>query len=122
MTSTNTTNRHNVALQRHVNSLTLLVHRFAFCEIGKVASSSWRHTLKRAIGDYSKDRWGGTVTRRFNMKKFLSKNYIKFVFVRHPFDRIRSAYKDKFVGKTGYWEEVGFHAETARITGGVYGL
>jgi hypothetical protein len=81
--------------------------RFAYCEIGKVASSTWRAILKALLGDDSRSRTSALLhpLRHINAND----RHFKFFFVRHPFDRLVSAYVSKFVKPTSYWHELGPH-------------
>ena len=70
-----------------VESLKLL-----YCVMPKAASRLWREMLEKATPR----------TRRLRgyppeQQRQILKTYFKFTFVREPFERILSAYKDKFV-------------------------
>ena len=80
--------------------------RVVYCPVGKVASSSWIGLLKQATGDYSKGRRSKRL-KHIDRAKINHKSYFKFMFVRHPFDRLVSAYKNKFQDKkSDYIKEV----------------
>lgn len=82
------------------------LYRFVYCGIGKVASSTWIGVLKRAIGDKSAGRQSPRLRHPINLRSTSMKKFFKFLFVRHPFDRILSAYKSKFRAKSQYWKTV----------------
>ena len=68
--------------------------KILYCVTPKVASRQWRAMVYQYKG----------LRRRLPLKSFpadqqkqMLKTYFKFTFVREPFERILSAYKDKFV-------------------------
>ena len=75
--------------------------------MGKVASSTWLDLLNRAVGDpHPSRRRSNRFARRKRYNKRLS-GYFKVLFVRHPFDRLVSAYYNKFAKeRTDYWSKV----------------
>nr|XP_053643002.1 carbohydrate sulfotransferase 11-like [Cherax quadricarinatus] len=77
-----------------------------YCFIPKVACTSWKRVWMKLTGIVPLDKDLSTIERRFihtglpllksNMESELKlKTYKKFIFVRHPFDRVLSAFKDK---------------------------
>ena len=68
--------------------------KILYCVTPKAASRQWRRMLYR----FNKGR-GELRLRAFHpgKQKEMLKTYFKFTFVREPFERILSAYKDKFV-------------------------
>lgn len=58
----------------------------------KVASTSWLSLLKDACGDRTFGRNSSKLKKLLESNE-LSVKFFKFTFVRHPLDRIRSAYK-----------------------------
>ena len=62
-----------------------------YCMVPKVASRQWRSLLARLNRTRLQPQHNPT-----EVKYFFSRNY-KFMFVREPFERLLSAYKDKFV-------------------------
>ena len=101
-------------------------HRVVYCSVPKVACSSWKTVLAQltdisGAGHVNETRRRAKVTRdprftldvhnntymdRIGLKqlyaypskdiKRILKNYTKFMFVRHPLERLVSAYRDKF--------------------------
>ncbi|XP_002737686.1 carbohydrate sulfotransferase 11-like [Saccoglossus kowalevskii] len=86
-------------------------HRLLTCLVKKVASTSWKRVFLVLLGfanssqinDDFDFRWEKMVVKhgrqRVTVKSLNSKifkNYVKFLFVRHPFTRLLSAYRDKF--------------------------
>ena len=75
--------------------------KILYCVTPKVASRQWREMLYR----FNKGlRRPGKRNLRLNsfspdQQKQMLKTYFKFTFVREPFERLLSAYKDKFVNR-----------------------
>ncbi len=106
--------------------------KLLFCGIPKVSSTSWKRKLIAMSKIHNVNRtWILTTTaiRHDEMMKHyglrflhtyspsdiadILKTYFKFVFVRHPFDRLVSAFKDKFNPNNphkGYQKIVGIKA------------
>jgi len=87
-----------------------------FCVLPKVASTNWKRTFL-GIDEKHKNKNLATISgsnihrmmagpnlndRKLRTKTIL-KDFYKFMFVRHPFERLASCYRDKFVNfdKTG---------------------
>ena len=106
-------------------------HRFMYCPIKKVSSSSWNYFFKSMIdreiesrqlwmkkhpGDWSRlsKRWGILNNSGFGpaldsaVDPEALKGYFKFIMVRHPLDRLASAYLDKVVGHRSKVETIDF--------------
>ena len=66
--------------------------KLLYCVTPKAASRQWRGMLQKFPG-------GNMRLNRFSreQRKQILETYFKFTFVREPFERILSAYKDKFV-------------------------
>ena len=94
-------------------------HQVLYCTIPKVACSSWKTVLTLMTGrvanvksPLSLDVHNNTFMSSVGLPRMnkyspaeydhLLRNYKKFVFVRHPLERLLSAYRDKFV-KTDSW-------------------
>ena len=94
-------------------------HQVLYCTIPKVACSSWKTVLTLMTGrvanvrnPLSLDVHNGTFLSSVGLPRMnkyspaeydhLLRNYKKFVFVRHPLERLLSAYRDKFL-KTNKW-------------------
>lgn len=84
-------------------------HKVVYCYIPKVACTTWKKIMAQLVGLKSKS----VHEQRFNLLSFHSKakvrsilqSYYKFLFVREPFERLLSAYKDKFTRKTNVWKK-----------------
>lgn len=84
-------------------------HRIVYCYIPKVASTTWKKTMAHLVGLKSKS----VHELRFKLLSSYSKakarsilqSYYKFLFVREPFERLLSAYRDKFTRKTNVWKK-----------------
>ena len=97
-------------------------HRFMYCPIKKVSSSSWNYLFKSMIdgeiesrqlwmkkhpGDWSRlqKRWGRLNNSGFDpawssaVDPEALKGYFKFIMVRHPLERLASAYLARIVGR-----------------------
>lgn len=87
-------------------------HKLGFCRNPKVSSSTWLARFKILIdnldfdtqftiqerNDLHESSWSGISTsKKFALLK--RQSILSFVFVRHPFDRIESAYYDKITGE-----------------------
>jgi len=84
-------------------------HKIVYCYIPKVACTTWKKIIAQLVGLKSKS----VHEQRFNLLSSQSKakarsilqNYYKFLFVREPFERLLSAYRDKFTRKTNVWKK-----------------
>jgi len=97
------------------NELRLVVdekHKILYCELPKVGCTNWKRTMLQLIHP---DKYGSMKVENIksphgkkgdNGYKYLSewppeeqikmiKSYYKFMFVRHPLERLLSAYRDK---------------------------
>ena len=88
-------------------------HQLAYCHVPKVASTSWMLTF--AEMNHLKNNETENLTKKLSLHGMLMTNFstlvstpkeiedinssrlYKFVFLRHPFERLISAYHDKFV-------------------------
>ena len=68
--------------------------KILYCVTPKAASRQWRVMLYRFNKVGKELRLHAFYPRQ---QKQMLKTYFKFTFVREPFERILSAYKDKFV-------------------------
>lgn len=86
-------------------------HKLLYCYIPKVACSNWKRVLMVMNGDAA-DPWSiktaDVHNRSLGYFRYLSQyspeeivhrlsTYYKFLFVRHPFERLVSAYRNKFI-------------------------
>ncbi|XP_077868876.1 carbohydrate sulfotransferase 8-like [Saccoglossus kowalevskii] len=78
-------------------------YHFLYCEIAKIGCTSWKRVLLVLLGvidnidsalDVDKMHYIDYPSISLMEPK---KNYTSFLFVRHPFKRILSAYRDKFL-------------------------
>ena len=86
-------------------------HRLLYCYVPKVACSNWKRVLLVLNGDAT-DPWkvntADVHNRTLGLFRYLNEytpdeivhrlyTYTKFLFVRHPFERLISAYRNKFI-------------------------
>ncbi|GIY59361.1 carbohydrate sulfotransferase 11 [Caerostris darwini] len=84
-------------------------HKLIYCFVPKVACTNWKRVLLSLQNSETKDPLSiaGNETHQANVFKTLNqftpeeiktklKSYWKFVFARHPYERILSAYRNKF--------------------------
>jgi hypothetical protein len=87
-------------------------HRFLYCDIPKVATSNWKRVFMTLSGR-AKSPWDDIESRDAHNRsrgyfRYLNeysaseivvrlRTYYKFLFVRDPFERLTSAYRNKFV-------------------------
>ena len=71
--------------------------KILYCVTPKAASRQWREMLYQ----FNKGLKGNLRLKSFppNQQKQMLETYFKFTFVREPFERLLSAYKDKFVNR-----------------------
>lgn len=81
--------------------------KLIYCYVPKVACTSWKRVWMKMIGKVSPDKDLSTIGRyavhtsvpnmasQKGMVDEALATYKKFLFVRHPFDRVLSAFKDK---------------------------
>ena len=95
-------------------------HKFIICYVPKTGASQWKNALLNilSIRPVSPNRTYISLFDR-SLFKFLNSfspkerqeklaSYQKFFFVREPFERLLSAYRDKFVGETTYlYQKIG---------------
>ncbi|XP_047498161.1 carbohydrate sulfotransferase 13-like isoform X2 [Penaeus chinensis] len=96
--------------------------KLLYCYVPKVACTSWKRVWMKIIGKVSPDKDLSTIGRytvHTSVPNLASQKamvdealatYKKFLFVRHPFDRVLSAFKDKLesTDKTSVYD---FHKE-----------
>lgn len=89
-------------------------YKFLYCSVPKVACSNWKRALLSLLGVNKTDQipntdlydYGGryyNTIRRMQLSMYTKeeveyriKNYRKFIFVREPFERLLSAWRNKF--------------------------
>jgi hypothetical protein len=97
----------------HVPNLVILRrYRLVFCPVPKVACSSWKRTIRRAMGfedwedtDPHDRRRNGLVylnraSRSQRTALLVRPDYVRALFVRNPWTRVVSAFRSKLEGKT----------------------
>ena len=78
--------------------------KLGYCEVPKAASTTWRHAfgaMNKAKGVsrqlwYSK-KYSIQANNNNDLTRLNQTNVLKIIIVRHPFERLGSAYHDKFV-------------------------
>lgn len=83
-------------------------HRLVYCYIPKVACSKWKKIMAKLVGLTGKS----VHKQKFNFLSYHSKadiryilqNYYKFLFVREPFERLLSAYRNKLTNQTDIYK------------------
>ena len=96
-------------------------HEVMGCFVAKVACSTWKYIMINATGKVNNVKRGQIAihSRPFMRTVGLHvladytpdeiehrlRNYYKFMLVRHPFDRLSSAYREKFGPKNTYYHE-----------------
>lgn len=88
-------------------------HNILYCSTAKVASTTWRKVLGRLEGRTGKGfRPHGKSAFRLlsqypyhEIKRKLA-IYKKFMFVREPFERLLSAYRDKFLSERSFRDKI----------------
>ncbi|XP_077978807.1 carbohydrate sulfotransferase 9-like [Glandiceps talaboti] len=99
-------------LEQITGSTTIYVddkYKFLYCPIHKVATANWRRVLMVLAGDVKNESLVGTshyfayTSKHRPLRKYTPKErihrlntYKKFMFVRHPYERLLSAFRDKF--------------------------
>ncbi|XP_071493026.1 carbohydrate sulfotransferase 11-like [Diadema antillarum] len=96
-------------------------YRLAYCFVPKVGCSNWKRILM--VLDGQRDTVEGLTSDEVHINgdfRFLSsypprdreqilRDYFKFVFVRHPFERLVSVFKNKLADVTSYRRKTAFH-------------
>ncbi|NXH21556.1 CHST9 sulfotransferase, partial [Bucco capensis] len=91
-------------------------HKFIYCEVPKVGCSNWKRIIFLLQADLMAEAseiehdliHKTTLIKKLvsyppaMQKEFLS-NYTKVMFTRHPFERLVSAYRDKFLHSEPYY-------------------
>lgn len=107
---------HKLPNRNHFNFVVSEKHKFIICYVPKTGCSQWKDLLLNVLAvrpvtpnhdislfDYSIFKF----LNEFSVeeRKKMLESYQKFYFVREPFERLLSAYRDKFVGKTTHLYE-----------------
>ncbi|XP_006818224.1 carbohydrate sulfotransferase 11-like [Saccoglossus kowalevskii] len=81
-------------------------YKIIYCAVPKVANSNWRRVFLVLRGTFNnvseitksvyKYKYNSLKTYPLKERQIRLQTYTKFMFSRHPFSRILSAYKDKF--------------------------
>lgn len=86
-------------------------YRFLYCQVPKVATSNWKRVFMVLNGNATSPWQVNSADIHNKSRKYFRylheytpseiteklKTYYKFLFVRHPFERLASAYRNKFV-------------------------
>lgn len=96
-------------------------YKLLYCSIPKVACTQWKkiflilHDKTQGIqyNEHEKyhEKWRFKYLSQYSegaIKRRL-RNYYKFLFVREPFERLLSAFEDKFVSNVWNWVETPYH-------------
>lgn len=81
-------------------------HKIVYCYIPKVACTTWKKIMAQLVRlNYKKTsvhqlRFDLLSSHSKSEVRYILNNYYKFMFVREPFERLLSAYKDKFERKS----------------------
>ncbi|CAH1782684.1 unnamed protein product [Owenia fusiformis] len=96
----------NVALSANFtdNMLVDEKHKLLYCYVPKVGCTTWKQLFK-TLSTGSRKRM--TFYNR-SQQEYILKSYYKFIFVREPFERLVSAYIDKFyTPNPKFWDSWG---------------
>ena len=83
--------------------------RLLYCPVFKAASTSWLLNYFKLSNSSSSPKEGNLHTKitnlfpppaTFKLRKQIYSESVKFIIVRHPFERLVSAYRDKLAGYT----------------------
>lgn len=79
-------------------------HKIVYCYIPKVACTTWKKIMAHLVGLNNRSihhqRFKLLSSHSKTRQHYILNNYFKFMFVREPFERLLSAYKDKFERKS----------------------
>ncbi|XP_022799085.1 carbohydrate sulfotransferase 14-like [Stylophora pistillata] len=102
---------HKLPHRNHFNFVVSEKHKFIICYVPKTGCSQWKDlllnvlTVRPVTSSHDISLFNHSIFKFLNeysaeeRQKTLN-SYQKFYFVREPFERLLSAYRDKFVGKT----------------------
>ena len=100
--------------------------RLLYCSVPKIASTNWKRIILlfegkiKSLTENAKDQIHTLPQiRLFSMLsngevRHVLKNYLKFFIARHPFERLVSAYRNKFADNNTYFERT-FGAHILRL-------
>ncbi len=98
-------------------------HQLLYCYVPKVACTTWKRLLMITTGlsdaqDYEEvngldahrnlRRLGNYTSEEVDHRL---KTYVKFMFARHPFERLFSGYNNKFKGSLSEWWQLRYGTE-----------
>ncbi|KAL9982733.1 hypothetical protein ACROYT_G004818 [Oculina patagonica] len=110
---------HELPDRNHFNFVVSEKHKFIICYVPKTGSSQWKDLLLNILATHPVTPNPAISLFDYKIFKFLNaypseqrqemlNTYQTFFFVREPFERLLSAYRDKFVGETTHlYGEVG---------------
>ena len=77
------------------NILIDMKHKVIYCKVNKVASTTLLGFFRGKVGGIQKNIRLRSLVRNYIEARSLQASFSSFLFVRHPFDRLRSAYENK---------------------------
>ena len=112
---------HQLPNRNHFNLVVSEKHKFIICYVPKTGASQWKNALLDILAvrpvtpnpDISYSLFNYSIFKFLNaypakQRQEMLESYQTFFFVREPFERLLSAYRDKFVGKTTqYYAKMG---------------
>lgn len=110
---------HQLPNRNHFNFVVSEKHKFIICYVPKTGASQWKDSLLNILSvrpvtpNHDIDLFDYKLFKFLNdyppkARQEMLDSYQTFFFVREPFERLLSAYRDKFIGKTTqFYEKLG---------------